>query len=130
MAPTARDLVRLQGVHPTLVQVIVGILAELPMFVVEGVRTAERQHTIFVSDPNATNCDGYIKLSSHQAKPDGFGHAVDCAFLGPSPFALTHDWKGYGARLEAAGCIWGGRWKHPVDLDHGELPYPVPSVPK
>lgn len=29
-----------------------------------------------------TNCDGYIKKSNHQAKADGYGHAVDIFLTG------------------------------------------------
>ncbi len=117
-----RDVVRLQGVHPTLQTVILGILKQLPMFVVMGVRTAEEQHALWLLRPQVTYKDGYVLKSAHQVRPDGLGHAVDCAFIGPDPFALTHPWASYGAAVEAAGLIWGGRWPHLVDNPHAEIP--------
>lgn len=123
-----RDVQRLTGVHPTLATIIYSILKKLPMFVVEGVRTAERQHSLYLlgrghdPGPRVTDKDGYVNKSRHQVHPDGLGYAVDCAFKGTDPFALSHDWHAYGALLEASGCLWGGRWKGLVDRPHAELP--------
>ena len=129
--PTLRDLQRLQGVHPQLVQAIVDILHRLPMFVVHGVRTAEEQHTLWLKGrpggpPGSTivtTKDGYTLRSNHQPRSDGRGWAVDCAWIGPDPFAASHDWSAYGTAVEAAGLIWGGRWVHLRDYPHAELPH-------
>lgn len=128
---TARDLLRLKGVHPELVKKITTILSKLPMFVVQGLRTAEAQHLLWLQgrDPKhpgriVTNCDGYKIKSNHQAKADGFGHAVDLAFIPtktyPDPFDQRHPWRDYGALGESMGLVWGGRFKL-RDLDHLEL---------
>ncbi len=129
MAATPRDIERLKGVHPILVTKIVNILENLPMFVVEGVRTAERQHFLWLKGrakgdpgPRVTNCDGYTSKSNHQAHRDGLGHAVDCAWIGLDPYAETHPWDAYGAAVEAAGLVWGGHWKTRIDRPHAELP--------
>ena len=117
-----RDLQRLQGVHPTLIGIILAILKQLPMFVTAGVRTAEEQHVLWLQTPPVTHCDGYIHKSNHQPHSDGLGHAVDCAWLGNDPFGLSHDWAAYGAAVEAAGLVWGGRFSTLVDRPHAELP--------
>ncbi len=117
-----RDLLRLQGVHPVLQNAVLSILKQLPMFVVYGVRTADEQHALWLQRPPVTHCDGYVTKSAHQVRTDGLGHAVDCAFLGPDPFALTHPWEAYGAAVKAAGLIWGGTWATLVDRLHAELP--------
>lgn len=127
MAATPRDLIRLTGVHPTLVKAIISILGDLPMFVVVGLRTATEQAALYAQGRTmpgkiVTNCDGVRFPSNHQAYPsDGLGHAVDCAWLGNDPFSLTHNWVAYGAAVEAQGLLWGGRFTSPKDLDHAEL---------
>ena len=72
-----------------------------------------------------TRADGYNQKSNHQAKDDGFGHAIDCAFVVNG--RLTWDvpdpwWAAYGALAVAVGLIWGGNWKSIVDEAHVELP--------
>lgn len=130
MPATLRDLQRLYGVHPRLHSAIIGILNKLPMFVVQGVRTAEQQHALWLQGrpggpPGSkivTMKDGVVHKSNHQPHADGFGHAVDLAWIGPDPFADTHPWEAYGVMVEAAGLKWGGRWAHPHDSPHAELP--------
>ena len=124
----------LLGLNPVLVTKITAVLAQMqesgqPMIVVQGVRTADYQHSLWLKGrdpahpgPTVTNCDGYHIKSRHQVAPDGLGRAVDCAFTGPDPFNLHHPWAAYGAAVEAQGLVWGGRFSHPIDLDHAELP--------
>jgi peptidoglycan L-alanyl-D-glutamate endopeptidase CwlK len=129
---TDRDRARLVGIYPQLVAILEDVFAELaaagtPMFVVVGLRTVADQQADYAKGrtapgPIVTMCDGVRHPSPHQVKADGFGHAVDSAFIGPDPFALTHPWEAYGEALEARGLTWGGRFSHPVDLDHAELP--------
>jgi len=126
MPATLRDHERLQGVHPRLQKAILNILNRLPMFVVQGVRTTAQQQALYAQGRTApgkivTMKDGVIHKSNHQPRADGFGHAVDCAWLGPDPFADAHPWEAYGAMVEAAGLTWGGRWTHPHDSPHAEL---------
>lgn len=128
---TERDLARLAGVHPALVDAITEVLDEMaawghPMFVVEGTRTRERQQQLFAQGrtargPIVTKNDGVTHPSNHQPKADGWGRAVDCAFLDGNPFAQTHPWHTYGAALEKRGLKWGGRWQF-MDQPHAELP--------
>jgi len=120
------------GVHPRLVTAIREILAEMAaagaaMFVVEGVRTTERQQQLYAEGRSApgrivTYKDGVTHRSNHQPHADGFGYAVDCAFLNArDPFDHAWPWETYGDKLEARGLVWGGRWRM-GDLPHAELP--------
>lgn len=126
-----RDRQRLDGVHPDLVSKLETVFAALlaaghAMFVVQGVRTAAQQKALYAQGRTApgrivTMKDGVVHKSNHQPWTDGLGHAVDCAFLGPDPFSLSHPWETYGQLVEAQGLTWGGRWTTPHDLPHAEL---------
>lgn len=128
---TPRDLQRLQGVHPALVQKVLGLLQKFPMFVVMGVRTVAEQQTLYAQGRTApghivTMKDGVVHKSNHQPHADGLGYAVDCAFIPTAdranPFDDAWPWESYGLAVEAAGLTWGGRWAHPHDSPHAELP--------
>ena len=100
-----------------------------PMKVIQGVRTAEQQAKLFAQGRTApgkkvTNCDGLVKKSRHQVAADGFGHAVDCAFVvgGKVSWDLALPWRLYGEIGKALGLVWGGDWKSLVDRPHLELP--------
>ena len=124
---------RLQGVHPNLVEKLWRIWAALdalnhPIFVVQGVRTTEEQQALYAQGRTkpgriVTNADGVIKKSNHQVKADGFGHAVDCAFITDDPFDAKNPWSLYGGMAELIGLYWGGRWQSIKDLPHVELPH-------
>ena len=129
MPATGRDHQRLLGVHPILVGKILAILEALPMFVVVGLRTATQQAQLYAEGrttpgPIVTNDDGTMHRSNHEAHSDGWGHAVDCAWVPtlelPSPFDQRFPWGQYGALVEAAGLTWGGTWRM-VDMPHAEL---------
>ena len=133
----ARDEARLQGVHPDLKQRVLTMLDALdvlgyPMFVTQGVRTVAEQKALYAQGrtapgPIVTNADGVFKVSNHQVKSDGFGHAVDCAFLNDpdTPKSEVFDpampWDLYGLMAEKLDLTWGGRWAGLVDLPHVEL---------
>lgn len=147
-----RDEQRLVGLHPTLVMKVTQILnameaLDLLMGVTDGVRTVVQQQALYAqgrtkqpdgtwvkTGSTVTNCDGVIKPSNHQAKADGFGHAVDCAFIvdlnadgqaelnEPFTWDAHRAWACYGAMVEAMGLVWGGRWQSIVDLPHAEMP--------
>lgn len=124
---TDRDRARLVGVHPQLVAVLEPILDQFTMFVVQGVRTVAQQQALYAQGRTApgsivTYKDGVTHKSNHQPHADGFGHAVDAAFIDAEPFADAHPWEAYGEALEAQGLIWGGRFRGLVDRPHAELP--------
>lgn len=130
---TDRDRQRLVGVHPQLVERVGQILDRmaamgLPMFVVMGVRTVAQQQALYaqgrtVPGKIVTMKDGVVHRSNHQPHADGLGHAVDLAFGGvPDAFADSLPWETYGLLAERLGLVWGGRWRHPHDAPHIELP--------
>jgi peptidoglycan L-alanyl-D-glutamate endopeptidase CwlK len=97
---------------------------------VQGVRTAEYQHALWQQGREkpgkiVTNADGYQAKSNHQAKADGYGHAIDFCFLDHNNQPSFDDhwpWALIGAMAEALQLIWGGRFKSIVDSGHVELP--------
>lgn len=134
---TERDSQRLAGVHPELVAKIEKILDAMrvlgfPMMIVAGVRSLEEQQRLFAQGRTApgaivTNADGLRATSNHQVKGDGFGHAVDCAFVDDPTTARVETWDPrqpwdlYGLMAESLGLSWGGRWKRFPDKPHLEL---------
>ena len=131
MAALARDVERLKGVHPTLAKKVLTLLQQFPMFVVMGVRTVAEQQALFAQGRTkpgriVTMKDGVVHKSNHQPHADGLGYAVDCAFTPTpqlvDPFDERHPWESYGLAAERLGLTWGGRWSHPHDAPHVELP--------
>lgn len=132
-----RDDLRMRGCHVDLVDAVSDILDAMellgwPMFVTSGVRTVAQQQALFAQGRTTigrivTNADGLIKLSNHQVKSDGKGHAVDLAFiddpdtLKPEIFDPGMPWDLMGLMAEKRGLVWGGRWSGLVDLPHVEL---------
>jgi peptidoglycan L-alanyl-D-glutamate endopeptidase CwlK len=131
---TPRDTARLVGVHPSLVERVARVLDAMaalghPMLVVDGRRTADQQASLYAkgrTKPGAivTHADGVRMRSNHQAHTDGFGYAVDLAFLvdGRASWDIAQPWQAFGACAEALGLTWGGRWTRLADLPHVELP--------
>lgn len=142
---TERDEERLAGVHPALVAAIREVFDAMaihgtPMFIVKGVRTPIEQAALYQQGRTApgphvraghlmgdivTYKDGYVHKSNHQPRADGYGHAVDCAFIATAtrrdPFDQTWPWEAYGHELEQRGIGWGARFRGIGDLDHAEL---------
>lgn len=129
-----RDRERLFGVSPTLVATlailfrIMGMTGHRMCVAAHGgLRTIAQQQQLYAQGrdgrpgPIVTNADGIHTKSNHQAKDDGFGHAVDCMFVGEDPYGEQHPWQYYGATAEILGLKWGGRWEKP-DRPHVELP--------
>lgn len=139
----SRDQVRLAGVHPYLAAKLLLVLDAMellgfPMFVVESLRTDLRQQELYAqgrTTPGAivTNADGIDKVlgghgkSMHQRQHDGYGHAVDCAFLDDPTTTRIETWSDgqpwdlYGRMAEQFGITWGGRWQSIHDHPHVEL---------
>jgi peptidoglycan L-alanyl-D-glutamate endopeptidase CwlK len=134
------NMTRLKGVHPDLVDKVLRIISAMsalghPMMVTDGVRTTAQQQALYAQGRTkpgkiVTYADGINRKSNHQAKSDGYGHAVDCCFLvdldgdgrnDPS-WSEKHPWALYGAMARALGLVWGGDWTTLVDRPHVELP--------
>lgn len=124
---------KLLGVHPALIAAVTKLINQMadagtPIMVTSGVRTLAEQRRLYAQGrtmPGAivTNADGIKNRSNHQVHADGWGHAVDVAFLdehGKPSWAETHPWTAMGEAAEALGLKWGGRWPHP-DRPHLEL---------
>lgn len=118
---------KLDGVHPILrdkVRIILDVMDKVghPMRVTDGVRTTAEQQALAAKVPKVTNCDGVIKKSNHQAKADGFGHAVDMCFQGIEPYGDNQPWAFYGTVAKFLGLKWGGDFTTINDRPHIEMP--------
>jgi len=134
-----RSLKNLQGVHPKLQELMKESIKNSPVdfTITEGLRTAKRQQELYAQGRTkpgikVTNRNGITSKSNHQAKYDGFGHAVDLYpfFLGQ--VQVNHkdtitNLKLISIHIKAvAKCLgikitWGGDWKNPFDPPHFEL---------
>lgn len=131
---TDRDKAKLLGIHPSLIERVGRILDAMaalghPMCVTDGVRTTAQQAALYAKGRTApgaivTYADGVTKTSNHQPKADGYGYAVDCAFLvnGKPSWDVSLPWAAYGALAQAVGLTWGGAWAKKLhDYPHIEL---------
>lgn len=124
----------LEGVHPKLRKVLDAAIADCPVdfTITSGVRTTEEQKALYAQGRTApgrivTYADGVRNKSNHQAKDDGFGHAVDFVPLpvdwqNPEPFAFVAGWILAHAARMGIPVKWGGFWpKLKKDSPHLEL---------
>jgi peptidoglycan L-alanyl-D-glutamate endopeptidase CwlK len=125
-------LARLRGCHPELKARVLTIIAALArqghqVVLTQGVRSAAQQQALYAQGryrPGkvVTNCDGVIKVSNHQVKADGYGHAVDVAWRTTrGDVTWEGPWETLGRLAQTHGLIWGGTWRF-RDLCHLELP--------
>ena len=134
MTPHDRHVRRLAGVHPMLVLKVARIFEAMralgyEMTVTDGVRSVEAQQRLYDQGRTrpgriVTDADGIHVRSNHQAREDGYGHAVDCAFVidGQPAWADSLPWELYGAMARALGLRWGIRVQGWIDRPHIELP--------
>lgn len=134
-----RSLNRLEGVHPKLQTLIKLGITDSPhdFMIVQGLRTAAYQNELYQQGrtkpgPKVTNCDGYNSKSNHQAKSDGYGHAIDFAIYDPT-LPEKIDWDNNKKYREVAdhlkkvakengiNIVWGGDWVKFKDYPHIEL---------
>lgn len=123
------SLARMEGLHPDLVKVLKRAiqLSEIDFTLIEGVRSVARQAELYAQGrtkpgPKVT----WVKISNHQKKKDGFGHAVD---IYPYPVSLVlkgkaKDWEPLFNKIAKAMFAaakelnikirWGADW----DLDN------------
>lgn len=134
-----RSLKNLEGVHPKLKELMIEAIKESPVdfTITEGLRTAKRQMELYAQGRTkpgikVTNRNGSTSKSNHQAKYDGFGHAVDLYPFFEGKVQVSHkdtikNLKLIAVHIKAvANCLkipitWGGDWKSPYDPPHFEL---------
>lgn len=126
MQLTARDLQRLEGVHPDLVRVVARAAETTPIafMVGEGLRTRERQAQLVRQGRSWTQNSRHLT-----------GHAVDLIVLtdqdGDGDIEVSWRWQDYdrfAPVMKAAGLElgvfldWGGDWRQ-KDGPHWQLPW-------
>jgi len=134
-----RSLDTLKGVHPDLVKLMTEAIKESPVdfTIVQGVRTTQYQQSLYAQGRTAkgkivTNADGVKKKSNHQAKSDGYGHAVDLFPFYDGKVQLSDKevipkLKLISVHIKAVakclgiGVTWGGDFKSLFDPAHFEL---------
>ena len=127
------------GVHPNLVNLMRAAIVCTPydFTIVEGLRTMGRQQQLYAQGrtakgPIVTYADGVVRKSNHQAKSDGYGHAVDIYpyYNGsvqvndkdviPRLKAITDHIKKVAKEMKIE-ITCGIDWKKPYDPPHIEL---------
>lgn len=132
-----RSLESLKGVHPNLVKVMQEAIKNTPVdfTITDGGRTTAQQQALYAQGRTkpggrVTNADGVKNKSNHQAKSDGYYHAVDLYpyIDGKIDFNDEHGKLKeiaahiqYTARLLGVKIGWGGSWKGSWDKPHFEL---------
>lgn len=146
-----RSTDNLVGVAPALVALMHAAILDTPydFTVVEGLRSEATQKKYYswgrtVVNPNTgplkgrplgmvvTNANGTTRKSNHQAKADGYGHAVDVypyfnRSVQTSGPEVDKRLKAIAQHVKAkAKCLgisinWGGDWRSPYDPPHFEL---------
>ena len=138
---------KMKGVHPKLIGLMKKAISNSPydFKIVQGLRTAEYQNELYQQGRTkpgkiVTKLDGYNKKSNHQAKADGYGHAVDIAVCGHYDqngiyVKYTTDAEMFDnkklveisrhvkavAKEMGMEIVWGGDWKTLYDTPHYEL---------
>lgn len=138
---------KMKGVHPKLIELMKKAIGDSPydFKIVQGLRTAEYQNSLYQQGRTkpgkiVTKLDGYSRKSNHQAKADGYGHAVDIAVCGH--YDQNGDYVKYMTDAEmfdnkklveisrhvkavakemGMEIVWGGDWKTLYDTPHYEL---------
>lgn len=138
---------KMKGVHPKLIDLMKKAISNSPydFKIVQGLRTAEYQNELYQQGRTkpgkiVTKLDGYNRKSNHQAKADGYGHAVDIAVCGQydqngNYVKCTTDAEMFDnkklveisrhvkavAKEMGLDIVWGGDWKTLYDTPHYEL---------
>lgn len=138
---------KMKGVHPKLIDLMKKAISNSPydFKIVQGLRTAEYQNELYQQGRTkpgkiVTKLDGYNRKSNHQAKADGYGHAVDIAVCGHydqngNYVKCTTDAEMFDnkklveisrhvkavAKEMGLDIVWGGDWKTLYDTPHYEL---------
>lgn len=138
---------KMKGVHPKLIELMKKAISDSPydFKIIQGLRTAAYQNELYQQGRTrpgkiVTKLDGYNRKSNHQAKADGYGHAVDIAVCGHydqngNYVKCTTDAEMFDnkklveisrhvkamAKEMGLDIVWGGDWKTLYDTPHYEL---------
>lgn len=133
----SQSLKNLQGQHPDLVKLMTEAIKDSPIdfTITDGGRTTAMQQALYAKGRTkpggiVTNADGVRNKSNHQAKADGFYHAVDLY-----PYvngAIDFNDKANRLSIIAAHIkatakrigvkvAWGGDFKSILDRPHFEV---------
>lgn len=130
---TARDMQRLQGVHPDLVRVVTRAaeVTAVPFMVVEGVRTRERQAQLLRAGKSTTMNSRHLT-----------GHAVDLVPLADvdddGDLDVSWRWQDFYRLAPVIKSVavelgvpleWGGDWQF-KDGPHWQLPWRTHPAPR
>lgn len=135
-----RSLKTLEGVHPKLVEVMKKAITDSPydFTIIQGLRTVADQKALYAQGRTkpgkiVTYCDGVKYPSNHQAKPDGYGHAIDIVIVDKTK-KDGFDWDTTSKYKKVADHVlavakelginvkWGGNWSEKKrDDPHFEL---------
>jgi peptidoglycan L-alanyl-D-glutamate endopeptidase CwlK len=113
---------RLATVVPALRARVMRILEQLaaegtPARVTSGRRTQAEQDALYARGRTAPGpVVTWTRRSRHVE-----GRAVDIVWRTPEGVTWDGPWERWGVLAEAAGLVWGGRWRRP-DRPHVELP--------
>ncbi|MFN8993683.1 MAG: M15 family metallopeptidase [Pseudomonadota bacterium] len=124
----ASDLLKLHGVNPAIVRVLMRAARDgAPRFaVIEGTRTVARQRELVARGASKTMKSRHIH-----------GFAVDIAPVIAGK--ISWDWPAYyplakaikaAAAAEGVALTWGGDWRTFKDGPHWELPHATHPDPK
>ena len=133
-----QSLKNLEGQHPDLVRLMKEAIKDSPIdfTITDGGRTVAMQQALYAKGRTApggivTNADGVKNKSNHQAKADGFYHAVDLYpyVNGAIDFndkanrlkTIADHIKNTAKRL-GIRINWGGDFRSIIDRPHFELP--------
>lgn len=114
-----RSLSRLDGVHPDLVKVVKRAieLTEVDFGVTEGLRTLERQQTLF--DKGASKTMNSRHLTGHAVDLVAY-LGSDVSWHGPLYYKLATAMKTAARELDV-NIEWGGDWQSFFDGPHFQL---------
>lgn len=133
MSLTARDRQRLAQVHPALAALVEDVAKSVPLMVVEGARSLDRQRELFALGKSRTMNSRHLPKSATGLQAP-VSHAVDLAPLvdldGDGDIELSWNAKDFrpiaaamkaAAQREGVPITWGGDWASFRDMPHFEL---------
>lgn len=112
--------------------------------IVDTLRTEAEQAEALRAGRSATRWSRHLPRRLRRAMPPGDPDADKADAMDLAPYAIyalhgpdklqwdTTDvvWRTIGELAESLGLVWGGRWQHPHDPGHVELPRAIWEGPR